>query len=75
MRVVTVSEPRRDRHECRASNSTADVWGSILSLTRSLLECNAIEGESPVGEEERSEPNEYRPLDRGREDGSTKSQV
>ena len=75
MRVVTVSEPRRDRHECHASNSMADVWGSILSPSQSLLERNAIEGDSPVGEGERSDPDEYRFPDRKREDGSTKSQV
>ena len=49
MRVVTVSEPRRDRHEYYTSNSIVDVWGSILLLSQSFLEWNAIEGDSPVG--------------------------
>lgn len=44
------------------SNADADVWGSILSLTRSSLERDAKEGESPVEEGERSDPVEYRAL-------------
>lgn len=44
------------------SNTGTDVWGSILSLTQSSLERDAKEGESPVEEGERSDPDEYRAL-------------
>ena len=40
----------------------ADVWGSILSASRSSLERDATEGDSPVGEVEGSDPVEYRLL-------------
>ncbi len=34
-------------------------------MSRSSLEWDAIEGESPVGEDRRGEPDEYRPLAEG----------
>ena len=34
-------------------------------MSRSSLEWDAIEGESPVGKDRRGEPDEYRPLAEG----------
>lgn len=44
------------------SNADADVWGSTLSPTQSSLERDAKEGDSPVEEGKRSDPEEYRAL-------------
>lgn len=43
-------------------NGHGDVRGSTPSLTRSSLEWDAIEGDSPVGEGDGGEPDEYRAL-------------